>query len=484
MKLNKTHPYTLLQYLSKFSFLIIIPVLQQIIINPKKLWEIISSLGINIITIFLILFFSINKYNSIKYKNLDSHLYFSKGFIVKSISIIPYKNIHSISSTQTMIPYFFGSINLKLYTPSKNELNADINLNLSKKKLNSIINNIASKSKSKSIYYADNFKILLMSAFWSNSATGLLILAPFINKLGYIIGDEAQQRLYSTVNLSLQLVAIGIPPLAAITAYLLLIGWFISLIVQFFRYSGFKVNILNNNYILITRGIINNYKRILSVKNINAISTKQGLLMKIFKIQNLYINAIGNHKEKGNKNLLIAFENKNNFNNILTKIFDNKFSEKNLKNQIKPEKNALMSFILFPLITLNISVISFIIFFLKKYINDIILLIFIFIIPLIFWWLLFKIFAYKTSGINLFTTFLEINGYKRFSLISSKVSINKIQSIKITQNFIQQLYNRAHVKIYIYSKQKYFLKVKILNKYNVENFVEKVEKLLILNILK
>lgn len=479
MRYNKAHPYTVFEYLSKFSFLFIIPLLQQLIVPPKRLLETLNTFGLNILLVFIIVAFSIKEYTAINYHSSKSCLYISHGIFLRKRSTIPYKNIHSIAVQQSVIPAIFGSTKLSLDTPSKKSTKADISINLSHKSLKQTLKTICPKASRETVYTTSIYKIILMSAFWSNSATGLLFLAPFINKLGTLIGEEAANRLYSTVNISLQLVAFGVPPIAATLAYILFAGWIISLLLQISRYTGFTVFKFENN-ILIKRGLINTYCRILNINDINAISIKQSLLMKIFKLESAYINAIGNSKEKGDKSMLIACASQKSLKKSLYNIIpENLFVDinKNALFSVSPKLKTIKSFIFVPVSILTIGLTISTILYNNSNYEQFIILFMIFIIPVLIWWTIFRIIAYKHSKVCLYSNNLLINGFKHLSLVSGNISLNKIQSIQITQNPLQQKTKRANLKVYIFSEREDYFIVKHLNLTDVENFVEKVNNL-------
>lgn len=156
---------------------------------------------------------------------------------------IPFRYFDSVSIRQTLFPALFGAAHLTMDTPAGNRKHADVGLTLSRKALWRTVSTVYSFSKAKPLYHAGNGRILLMSAFWSNPGTGLLLLAPFVQRVGSILGKEIQEKLYATVDISLQLAAWGIPPASAATAYLLFAGWVIALIVQLFRYAHFRLDL-------------------------------------------------------------------------------------------------------------------------------------------------------------------------------------------------------------------------------------------------
>lgn len=52
----RAHPYTILTYLSRFTYLLIIPLLQHLLFQPQTLAETIASFGVNILFVLLLIF--------------------------------------------------------------------------------------------------------------------------------------------------------------------------------------------------------------------------------------------------------------------------------------------------------------------------------------------------------------------------------------------------------------------------------------------
>lgn len=77
--------------------------------------------------------------------------------------------------------------------------------------------------------------MVLMSALWSNPMTGLLLLAPLIEKTGNILGKEFNSIVIKSVDFRTNLVSVGITPAAATIANILVLGWAVAMLFQFFQ---------------------------------------------------------------------------------------------------------------------------------------------------------------------------------------------------------------------------------------------------------
>ncbi len=473
MKYNRVHPYTITEYLSRFTVLIIIPILQQLFLKPLGFLDELCTYSINIAIITILLVYSISEYKAKKYSIENNYIAVKYGCLIKRESIIPIDHVHSIIIKKLIIPSIFGAIKLKINVPSGKKRESDINLTVYRKSVENSIDEIFPRKKLESLYKASAMKIFLMSMSWSNSATGLLIASPFINKIGSVLGEEISERIYSTIDISMNLVAIGVPPLAATVAFIFLAGWLVSLFLQLLRYSNFKLK-KSEGSIIINRGLIGTTKMIIDIESINSISIKQTLMMRCFKLYSAYINAIGSGKDKGDKSMLVAATSFENILQILNIISDLRF---NSDKKISPPKRALKGYIWLPILNIILVIIlSLALICLGVYIS-LIFIADIFLLIIIGWWLSIRIIAYYTSFISVEDNTVLLSSYKRLSLITTSMKLNKVQKIKISQNPLQKLSGLADVKIFIYSNRNEYFTIKKIPHTDVENLVESMENL-------
>lgn len=470
MKKHRVHFYTVLEYLSRFSFILIIPLIQQIIFLSYNIIEIVRTLSVNIVVVISLISLCVFEYRSHLYRAGKGYFYLKKGIFIKKTLLMPYRCIHSIEIKRNLIRSFFGAARLSLDTPSRQKSSTDIKLTLSYKALENTVKSIFPLKELSLIYKAKKFKIFMTCISWSNPATSLLLSVPFINKMGKILSSEISDRIYSTVNIGIKFLAVGIPPLAAGLAYLILFGWMMGFFVQLVRYYNFKL-FKNNDDIIIKRGFINKTEQIINITNINAISVKQTLIMKILKLYTTYINIIGIGKEKGEQRMLIAASSKKELNLYLGNLLSLELVS---KKDVFPPKKAFLSYIRTPLIFIFILFIGFFILFLffSVYIKvAMFLTMFIFIFLL--WWLAIRILGYKSSGISIYKGSILVSGYRHLSLITSIISLKKVQFISIKQNPFQYFSGLATVKVYFFSEQADYFKVKQIPLKDIEKLVLK-----------
>lgn len=471
MKYSKVHFYTVLEYLPKFALLALIPILQQLIFRPHNFFEIVRSWGITIILIVLVIFWCIAEYRSIRYHAGADYFYIKNGVLINRECKIPYDFIYSVNVKNGVIPYFFGAAKLRLDTPASNSKTSDIRLTLSRRALESAIKNILSEEETENLYRSGIFRILLMVASWANPGVGLLIAAPFINQLGRVLGEEITDRLYSTVSISMELVALGVPPLAAAIAYLLVAGWAVAMIVQLFRYANFSV-IRSGAFLIIRRGLVSTQKRMIRLSKIGALSVRQTLFMRIFNLYSAYVQAVGSQKEKGEKSMVISAAKYGELEKSLNGLL--KLPIKNTRT-IQPPKRAIMGFIFLPLMLLTSIFISWSIIFISGYHSRVYDTFFLFLALIIIWWLILRVTSHRTSGMSVIEGFLIVSGYRKMSLMSSTIAFDKIQKISVVQSPLQRFSNLCNVRVFIMSESREYFFVKNLRLQEVMNIMNILE---------
>lgn len=234
-KIFKANAYTIIKFLSRYLFLLIIPILQQLVLIPFDLINIFHAIGLNMFFLILIVIYSISEFRSINYNINQKSLVVKKGFLLTHIYSISLDSIHSIYSKSTILSNLFSAVNFDLETSAGKKNKADIGLSISKKNYALLKQKIFKIQNLQFSYKPSILKILFVSLLWSNPITGLLILAPFLNKTADIIGENLISNLYSKFDFSLYLVAIGVPAATAFITYIILTLWIISFLIHVFK---------------------------------------------------------------------------------------------------------------------------------------------------------------------------------------------------------------------------------------------------------
>lgn len=443
----KAHPYTVLTYLSRFTYLLIIPLLQHLLFQPQTLAETIATVGVNILFVLLLVFTAVWEYRSIVYRFNPKGIYLRHGWLIKRTANVPQRCIQSVSVQKNIFPALFGAVKVHIDTPGSIKNRSDVSLCLSRRKTNQVTGRLFDADDVTIVYKSPLFRVLVMAATWSNSFTGLLIFAPFINRVGTVLGEEFSARLYEGINLGVYLAAIGLPPAAAYVAGIFVFGYLVAYAVQVFRYGRFSV-CRTGSRLIINRGLLSRNTFITETEHINAISARQSVLMLLFRLKSVYIHTIGSGKAKGDKSLLIAAQNSKTIDRVLFRLSGRSLS---FEKGVTPPKRKLKSFLFLPCVCLLCTApAAFLLGALGLYMEILSLLLWLGV-PLLSVWIMFRFAAYKKTALAWSKEAVMLCGFRRLNLTQNAVPFDKVQYIVIKQSVFQKFSSCCHVTCYIYS---------------------------------
>lgn len=472
MKYKPLSLYTFFGYLYKFAFLLILPLLQQLLFAKKSLKEI-FEMWPSILVVLAVVFCAIFRYRSIKFVCDDTHFVLKKGPIFLSSVSIPNKNFHEISIKNSILMWFFRAARVEIDTFGRRLKKPDIRLVVGKKHLKSVISRIFNTENEIILHRSAPLKVALICASWANPVASLLLVVPLINSVGKIVGEEIKQRIYATVQFSEILVRHGIPPVAALLSYLLVVMFLIAFLAKFFELVNLRVG-ANRDCIMVRRGLVSTSEKIIRKSQIKAISVKQTLLMRLFRLHSAYIFTSGFTKGDVQKNLVIAATQRPEVIKGLEKILGEKVCEEKF---FSPGKKALKNFLFPPVAAASLGIILMMVFFGGTWYSQASMLILFFLLIIEIWWGIFRFIAHRVSGVGFCGKHLIVRGFRGLTLYSVLVPCAKIPHIQVRQSPAQRRKNLCNLRIYAFPGTASFFESKYLPYKKVQNLVENVESL-------
>lgn len=442
MKNKRPHPITVWKYLSRFSFLLIFPLIQLLLREPLSVltWS-------NLPWAVSVTVLSVMQYLACGYSAENSGFQLKSGIIWRKSRTIPSSSLNSCTIRVSPFTYLFGAAQLRLDTAAGNPREADASVFLRKKALLAWWRGACPKKQWH--YKAKTSRIFLMAASWSNPASGLFLLGLFFHRAAGLLGDQLSEQLYSTVDQSARLVALGLPPFVAGVGYLLLLGWLIAFLRQFFRYFGLKACTTEQG-IAIFRGFPIRVRQLFSRRCVRAVSIRQTLLMKCLKICSCYLHTLGSGKEKGDRRLLFAATG----GTELEKRIQEFFPELPLQpcgQAVTPARNTWKNFLFAPLMTAGgIFALSFLLHLAGFGISGLVLILLLF--P--FWQGVIRLLAWKHTSFCKTEGYYIVSCYDGLSLSTAYIPENNLQKAMFLQNPIQKRNYLCSLRLYVGSETK------------------------------
>lgn len=448
----KPHAITVYYNLSSIVFLLIIPLIQQILFKPYTIYEKIGNTAINLFFILFLFFLAFLEYKSINYTAYGKSIKFKKGIIITNIASMTKSSVDCIYLSQGILLRIFRGNHCFQGTPSLKD-RKNIKFILKSKEAHKIAKNFLKNNKAKPLYKSKFFKVFIMTLMQSNSFTGLLVLAPFINKVGTVLGQKYSEQLYDTMNLTQYFIAFGLPPVMAYLAGLLFTGYAVSIAINLLNESRFTLT-KNGPFIIITKGIVKKSFYLTNRKNINAITVKQSLFMRLTNIYSILLHTIKSGAPNRENQLLIPMTTEKDRDSLIACV---KKTDFNFKKSVKPNKKMIKNFLLLPFAYCLVIIFLWFIFNLFNFTSafaDVFLLYF---ISFGFVWLFFRLLAYSHSALFVNNKGIKVQSFKGFNLYTTYIFLKNIGKVKIKQNPFQQLFGTCHLYIYICdSKNKKF----------------------------
>ena len=471
-KLNHTYKTNISTFFARiptFIYLLPIPILQNILFNPSGFWEHITSYTLSIIMFFAVGGAAAADYQTKRYKVFPDRTYIQKGIFFRSRFNIPYDRLQSVIIQSSPFTALFSAVKVQLNTPATRAKKGDADFYLSKTNAKRLIDEIYDDiGYIRRHYRARNSKIFFMAAIWSNPVSGLLLLSPFINNVGKVVGDELQNELIESFDLSKYLVYIGIPPTAAFITYILIFSYAVSVCADFVRNAGFTCTSFENG-IVIKRGIIKRTLFFTNQTKINAVTLSQSIFMMPFSLYSAYIYTVGSGKTKGDKSLLIAAEKKNSVKHLLFLLFTDFHLD--FPFTIKPVRRAFGAYIRLPFCLLTADIVLCSVLLKLRYFSNITAAFLFFSIPTLIVWCFFRANAFSKSALSLNDRFVYLRSYRRVTLKSTIIPVNKIQLCVKRVNLFQRRTKTCNIKIYIYGEKRTFVEIKYLSESDADDFI-------------
>lgn len=464
---SRTHPCTVFTHLKISVVLLLIPLVQQLLYRPQDIFEIIGTMSMNTFYALSVVGYAVYSYRRYMYRLVSHGIEVRQGLFIQQYFMLPYEKIQTVNIYKDMLASVFGACKISLDSPGGTSRSYDISAFFSKKYTAALIERLNNGEKEKSIYKSNNLSMLLMCAFWSNPASGLLFISPFISKLGTAASNEIRNILYNSMNIVWEKIAIGISPIAATVANILIMGWATAVVLEFMRYGKFSASKIGE-YIVVARGIFNRSITYTRADRVAAVTVNQSLLMKMMGLYSSGIFTIGAGKLKGDKSLVIAAEKRDKMYNCLNRIV--KVSPKELQT-VRPKNNTLYSYVCLPLwITVCVMMVLMAADYVSK-IDELFRVVMLFtLIPLV-WWILFRIFAHRHSHLAVNKRFLIVCGFRKWTMQKYFIPFERVQYIKMTQNILQKRKGTCNVKVYLYYEKRAFHTVKHISKEKAQEIV-------------
>lgn len=473
------HPLKIMRYSVKNIWLLIFPLLRGVYslhFDADRLYNWLRGAWFDIAVMGAILLFGFVRWFFSRIDFTEQELVHRDGVFVRVNTYIPFRNVSSVTVERPFYFALFGAMRFRCDTRAGIFKTVDMKLLVTRRTRNAIMEHmpdVNEKEKIKGIPQPTALSILLFSVFFSSGFSGTVYVATFFFKGGDIAHDIISRSLdiltAETAKLTDRLV-LKIPSAAIFIGVFFIASWFLSFLVNLFRYGRFSID-CDNDCMKVAYGILDRKEYRIKNTHINYTDMRQNLIMKLMGAVAVNISCAGYGASKNRLPVLLPVKHEKSLGSNLQVIG----IYSGIKNDYSAQPGGIGSYLLIPLIVAALIYPS----------HDWVARLFpgfaelsrfvaiMLEIPAA-WLVIVKFVALLTSGIALHEDkiIVRCSVWTRFHTVVSEHS--KIVKIELEQNLLQRLRGRCAVSIWFEGEEHKRFKIKAMSAEEVKKIAERL----------
>lgn len=305
------HPVNILEKTSPFLILLVLPVFRAIntlLFSGVNLYAWLQGAWIDITTLLSILGLGLLSWYRYVYYLDSEGIHIKKGIWIVKYRCIPYEKLSVLSIEHPFYLIPFRAVRVYADTDGGLPTVPDFAITIRKGEVPAFLERSRAPflnfMEIRKVYLPKNFHIAVLSFVASNSLTGVLFAATLISGAGHVLGEQFENHIMQQLTDLANLLAFGVPPLAALLAFVVLGGWALSFLRNLIRHLRFSIT-RQGGGIDVKSGVFTHREYLIAVRRINLIELRQTLLTKLFGFYAAFIHANGYGKRKDELSVLM-----------------------------------------------------------------------------------------------------------------------------------------------------------------------------------
>lgn len=404
MVYKHSHPINIFEHTSRFLILLLFPLLRALatlFLTRGDLYSWLRGAWFDILTLLLIVGLGVLGWFQYVYCLTEEGIYLRKGILIVKRRFIPYAKLSVIAIERPWYLLPIHAVRVSADTDGGLPTTPDFEITIRKNEVEPLVE-LANRpfvnySEIKRVYLPKNFYIAVLSFIASNSLTGVLFVSTFISGAGKVLGEKFETQMMQQITSLAQLLAFGIPPVAAILAFVILGGWLVSFVMNLIRHLRFSAA-RQAGSLEIKSGLFTRREYHIAVRRINLIELRQTLMTRLFGFYSAFIHANGYGKRKDELSVLMpsgeSYDMARNMELLLPEI-------PICRPTVRPKLRYLSRFLIPPVTWIAVISALWLIAYLEfDYLGDVVLYIGLMAELPCIWYLFVKIFSFFHTGVG------------------------------------------------------------------------------------
>ncbi len=464
----KTHPLMIFKFTRRYIFILLFPLFRGLL-NYGATGSLSSLVIMELILAFLIIFVSVLRWMSFSVIFRDDCLVVDSGVIIRRHAVMPTEKISVSYTGHNPLLALLGAVSVRIDTDSGFRKKADFEIYFSRKAAKAYELMFEPKNDGK-IRYRSRFGMAVIMALANASAlTGLIVLAPAINRAGEVLGDRLNYNLRDTLSLATALIGKIIPPAATVIAIIFVAGFAVSFLITFFKYIPFCMH-ESDDKITVEHGFISYHRTVINRPSINAVVVNIPPVMRALRFCWVGISAAGYGKKRGESEVVLPAVNMRQANDFQLGIFD--LSDDG-RYDLTCSRRVLKRAVYMPAILLMLSVVAEVILVLLfSAFSGMIALIITFVQLIILYFLSVRINYQRNGGVSIYDG-VTMHSYKRLTIKKMRVKKDKTCMIRISEGPFERRYGVVRMAVTVRSERPMTLTAANLDKNMTNKLIDR-----------
>lgn len=305
------HPIDILLSTARYLGLLILPLLRAaytLLFTLDSLYSWIKGAWFDILTLLLILGLGAVRWFRTVYRLEPDGIRVRQGVLFTQERFLPYGSLSVIAMEAPWYLVPLRAVHITADTNGGFPTEMDFSMTVNRREflpfLTRFCSPIQDRSDIRRVYSPSSLSTAVLSLITSSSLTGVLFAATFFSGIGKVLGKRFEQMLMTHLTTVLEWLTFGIPPFAALIAFIILGGWLVSFIRNLLRYLRFSA-VQQGGVLKIQSGIFTRRVYGIAVRHINLIEMRQSLITKLLGLYSAFIHVNGYGKKKDELSVLM-----------------------------------------------------------------------------------------------------------------------------------------------------------------------------------
>ena len=470
------HPLAVVDAFSRYILLLLLPLLRSFTLFWSDFSTWISGVWLDVLVLLVILGFGVARWWSVRVR-LGEGLAVRSGLVVVRRRLIPLHKLSSIAIERVWYLRPFKAVRFRAETDAGIDGAPELRLLLRERDAEAVekaFSDLLTGDKGMVRRYEPRGRYVgILSFLTSDSLTGVLFAAAVISQSGKILGQEAEDRLLTSITRLMRMVAFWLPPAAALIAGVLVGGWLIDFTLNLIRHLRFQA-VRRGDEIFVQCGVATVRRYTLSARHVNYLYLRQSLFTAVFGFYSGTAGVTGYGKNKGEQAVLLPAVGRDDLRRSLSLILP---ELRPCARRMRPPVRTLWRTLWPPLLTAALVGLVWRAAYRRlPAVEELTLFLGAMVMLPAVWWLLIRAFSFFHTGIGWqggAFTFQATRGYRIFTVV---VPADKIVRVQVMRNLFQRQSRCGDLKVFVRAEGRKSFLIRNLDMDDIERFLAALEQ--------